>query len=123
MTPEQQAQAQAHMDRTLMRVLLAPTKDERMMAARELTIMPPAEHEEETRIVLRCVRTPPPEGQTKQGWCAVVEGGEGILSIVFKRELSEIVSFFAGVAKLVTSPHVTDDELAMEGDSDGQVED
>ncbi len=111
MTPEEQKAQETAVNETLTRMLMAPTRDERMAAARVLTLMPPPEQEEETRVVLRCVRTPAAKGETKQGWCGVVEGNNGILSIAFKSSSAEIVSFLSMAAKLIVAPHMTAEEF------------
>ena len=114
MTPEEEQQKaiEKAVNETLTMMLMAPTREQRLGAARVLELMPPPEQKEETRIVLRCVRTPAVAGEKAEGWCGVIEGNSGMLSITFKKTSAEIVTFLAGVAKLMVAPHLTDEEFS-----------
>lgn len=107
-TPQQMdAQQAMRNNNLLLRVVNAITQDERVSAARELRLMPPAHVQPaQTRVVMRMVRTE--DGK----WWAGIEGAEGVISQVILDDLQQMLTVLEGCASLVCSPLMTDEEHA-----------
>jgi hypothetical protein len=110
MTPEQMEAAMAEAQKNealLLKVIQGATMAERVDAARELKIMPPANVQPpQTRVVLRMVRTV--DGK----WWGGIEGADGVVSQVVLNDVEQMLSVLGAGAALACNPLMTDEEHA-----------